>query len=102
MISPIHWLLLSAGLFSIALLGLLTRRNLIGLLLSLEIALNSVALNFVVVNRFYSAGQLDGQIMAIFVIAVAAAEAVAAIGIFLLFFRRRQTVDVRAAEFMKG
>jgi NADH-quinone oxidoreductase subunit K len=89
-----HWLILSAILFSIGLYGLLTRRNAVGILMAVELMLNSAALNFVIFNRFVAPGTLDGQIMAIFVIAVAAAEVVVGMAIFVALFRYRSTVDV--------
>ena len=96
-----HWLLLSAALFSIGLYGLLTRRNAVGILMSVELMLNSGALNFVVFNRFITPGVVDGQIMAIFVVAVAAAEAVIGMAIFVALFRHRATVDVTRMDSMK-
>lgn len=95
------WLLVSTALFAIALFGILTRRNMIGVLMAVEIALNSVALNFVVFNKYYAGGRFDGQIMAMFIIAVAAAEAVTAIGIFVAFYRSRRTVDVTDGNLLR-
>jgi NADH-quinone oxidoreductase subunit K len=99
---PIHWLLLSAVLFSIGLYGLLTRRNAVGVLMAIEVMLNSAALNFVVFNRFVAPAGMDGQIMAIFIIAVAAAEVVVGMAIFVAMFRYRGTVDVNRMDIMKG
>jgi NADH:ubiquinone oxidoreductase subunit K len=96
-----HWLLLSAALFSIGLYGLLSRRNAVGILMSVELMLNSAALNFVVFNRFVQPGRMDGQVMAIFVIAVAAAEVVVGMAIFVALFRHRATVDVNRAADLK-
>jgi NADH:ubiquinone oxidoreductase subunit K len=95
---PIHWLALSAILFSIGLYGLLTRRNAIAVLMAVELMLNSAALNFVVLNRFVVPTRLDGHIMAIFVIAVAAAEVVVGMAIFVALFRYRHTVDVNRMD----
>ena len=61
-----HWLVLSAILFSIGLYGLLTRRNAVGVLMAVELMLNSAALNFVVFNRYVAKASLDGHIMAIY------------------------------------
>jgi NADH:ubiquinone oxidoreductase subunit K len=97
----IHWLILSAILFSIGLYGLLTRRNAVGILMAVEIMLNSAALNFVVFNRFVSPAGVDGQIMAIFIIAVAAAEVVVGMAIFVALFRLRSTVDVNRINTLK-
>jgi len=96
-----HWLVLSAILFSIGLYGLLSRRNAIGVLMAVELMLNSGALNFVVFNHYVAPGQVDGQMMAIFVIAVAAAEVVVGMAIFVALFRRRSTVDVTRMDIMK-
>lgn len=89
-----HWLILSAILFSIGLYGMLVRRNAVGVLMAVELMLNSAALNFVVFNHYCRPGFVDGQIMALFVIAVAAAEVVVGMAIFVALFRLRATVDV--------
>jgi NADH-quinone oxidoreductase subunit K len=96
-----HWLLLSAVLFSIGLYGLLTRRNAVAILMAVELMLNSAALNFVVFNRFVSQPSVDGQIMAIFIIAVAAAEVVVGMAIFVALFGKRSTIDVNRVDAMK-
>lgn len=89
-----HWLVLCALLFCIGLYGVLTRRNAIGILMSIEIMLDAGAINFVAFNYFLARDTVDGQIMAIFIIAVAAAEAVIAMAIFVALYRYRGTVDV--------
>ena len=96
-----HWLVLSAVLFSIGLYGLLCRRNAVGILMAVELMLNSAALNFVVFNHYGSPGRFDGQIMAIFVIATAAAEVVVGMAIFVALFRHRATVDVSRMDTLK-
>jgi len=96
-----HWLVLSAILFSVGLYGLLSRRNAVGVLMAVELMLNSAALNFVVFNRYVVPGQVDGQLMALFVIAVAAAEVVVGMAIFVALFRHRSTVDVTRMDIMK-
>ena len=96
-----HWLVLSAVLFSIGLYGLLTRRNAVGILMAVELMLNSAALNFVVFNQFVRPVSVDGQIMAIFIIAVAAAEVVVGMAIFVALFRIRATIDVNRMDTMK-
>ena len=96
-----HWLVLIAILFSIGLYGLLSRRNAVGVLMAVELMLNSAALNFVVFNRYVAPGGVDGQMMAIFVIAVAAAEVVVGMAIFVALFRHRSTVDVTRMDIMK-
>ena len=89
-----QWLILSALLFSIGLFGVLTRRNAIGVLLSIELLINSAILNFLIFNRYIAPDGVDGAIYALFIIAVAAAEAVAALAIFLALFRYRASLDV--------
>ena len=95
-----HWLVLSALLFSIGLYGIFTRRNAVGILLSIELMLNSAILNIVTFNRFVAPDDVDGQILALFIIAVAAAEAVVALAIFVAFYRHRHTLDVTQANRM--
>lgn len=89
-----HWLILSTLLFSIGLYGFLTRRNAVGVLISLELMLNSGALNFVLFDRVLHPDLVHGQVMAIFVIATAAAEVVVAMAIFVALFKHRKTADV--------
>lgn len=96
-----HWMVLSAALFSIGLYGLLTRRNAVGILMAVELMLNSAALNFVVFNRLLQPPSVDGQIMAIFIIAVASAEVVVGMAIFVALFRTRATIDVNRMNLMK-
>jgi NADH:ubiquinone oxidoreductase subunit K len=95
------WLVLSAALFAIGVYGFLTRRNAVGILMAVELMLNSAALNFVVFNHFIKPAMVDGVVMAIFTIAVAAAEAVVGLAIFVAIFRHRATVDVSRMDVMK-
>jgi NAD(P)H-quinone oxidoreductase subunit 4L len=96
-----HWLVLANVVFAVGLYGLLCRRNAVGVLMAVELMLNAAALNIVVFNRYITPGTVDGQIMALFVIAVAAAEAVVALAIFVAIFRYRATVDVNRLNLMK-
>lgn len=96
-----HWLALSALLFSIGIYGILTRENAIGILISVELLLNSAALNFLVFNRYITPDGVDGEIMAIFIIAVAAAEVVVAMAIFVAMFRQRKTINVTKMNLLK-
>jgi NADH-quinone oxidoreductase subunit K len=99
MITPSHYMLLSAALFMIGVIGVLVRRNLIVMFMSIELMLNAVNINLVA----YSA-QLQnaiGQIFAIFVIAVAAAEAAVGLGIILAFYRNKETVNVDEMNVMR-
>lgn len=97
-----EWLTLSAILYAIGLYGLLTRRNAIAILMAVEIMLNSAALNFVVFNHFLTPAQVDGHIMAIFLIVMAAAEVVVGMAIVVALYRIRGTVDVNQMNSMKG
>lgn len=97
-----EWLILANLLFAIGVYGLLSRRNAIGLLMAIELMLNAAALNVVALNRYVAAGTVDGQVMALFVIAVAAAETVVAMAILVALFRRRATIDVNRMDLMKG
>ncbi|MEK6706266.1 MAG: NADH-quinone oxidoreductase subunit NuoK [Bdellovibrionota bacterium] len=97
-----HWLVVSSLLFSIGVYGLLTRRNAVGVLMSVELSLNSAALNFVLLNRFFAPGKVDGAIMALFIVTVAAAEAVVGMAIFVALYRQRKSVDVNRMNMMSG
>jgi NADH-quinone oxidoreductase subunit K len=90
MIPVSHYLFLSLALFTVGVVGVLTRRNVIIMLMSIELILNAVNINLVAFSRLY--GTVDGQVFAIFVIADAAAEAAVGLGIILAFFRNRKTV----------
>ncbi len=98
----LHWLVLSTILFSIGIYGVLSRKSALGVLIAIELMLNSAAINFIVFNRFISPVALDGALMVIFIIAVAAAEAVVAMAIFVAIFRSRKTVDVTKFDTLKG
>ena len=89
-------------LYAIGLYGLLTRRNAIAILMAVEIMLNAAALNFVVFNRYIAPNAIDGHIMAIFVIVMAAAEVVVGMAIVVALYRLRGTVDVNHMDAMKG
>ena len=99
MITLNHYLLLSALLFSIGTAGLFLRRNLITLLLSVEIMLNAVNLTFVAFGRFH--GSVEGQIITFFVMTVAAAEAAVGLAIVIALFRHRETLTPDAFTSLK-
>lgn len=86
-----HYLVVSALLFSIGLFGVITRRNLILIYMSLELMLNAANLALVAFSRFNN--NLDGQLMAVFVITVAASEVAVGLALIVALFRRRQTTD---------
>jgi len=100
-----HVIALSAILFAIGVLGVATRRNLIVMLMSIELMLNAANLAFVGFNRIWSqiegAPAVDGQIFVLTVIAVAAAEVAVGLGILLSMFRNRDSVNVEEASLLK-
>lgn len=95
-----HGLILAALLFVIGLVGLVTRRNTLFVLMCLEIMLNSAGLAFIVAGARW--GGPDGQVMFIFVITLAAAEASIGLGLLLQLYRRFKTLDIDAASEMHG
>ena len=100
MVSVRALLLLSDALFCIGIYGILSRRNAIGLLLSIELILNAAALNFVLFSRLF--GQVQGQAFALFIIALAACEAVAGLAIIMSLVRSAKTVFADHADLLKG
>jgi NADH:ubiquinone oxidoreductase subunit K len=101
MITLYHYLTVSLLLFGIGLYGILTRRNAIGILMSIELVLNSVNLNLVAFSRFTTPQAISGQVFALFVIAVAAGEAVIGLAIVLSIYRCRNTLDPEDINLMK-
>ena len=97
-----HYLVLAALLFSFGVFGLLTRRNLVAMLLCVELILHAAALNFVAFHRFLYQGDPAGVVFPILIIAVAAAEAAVALAIVIALFRHRRNLDVRAADTLNG
>jgi len=100
-----HVIVLSFVLFTIGVVGVLTRRNLIVMLMSIELMLNAVNLAFVAFNRMWpgtpGAIQLDGQIFVLIVIATAAAEVAVGLGILISMFRNRDSVNIEQANLLK-
>jgi NADH-quinone oxidoreductase subunit K len=99
MIPTTHYLYLSLALFTIGVVGVLTRRNVIIMLMSIELILNAVNINLVAFSRAF--GAVGGQIFAIFIITDAAAEAAVGLGIILAFFRNRETVLADEMDLLK-
>ena len=95
-----HGLALAGVLFSLGLIGLMVRRNILFMLMSLEVMMNATALAFIVAGSRW--GQPDGQVMFILVITLAAAEASIGLSILLQLYRRFNTLDVDAASEMRG
>ncbi len=100
MVDVTHYLILSTIVFSIGVVGVLTRRNVIIILMSIELMLNSVNLNLVAFSDRLQ--DLSGQVFAVFVIAVAAAEAAVGLGIVISLFRNKETVNVDEIDLMRG
>ena len=96
-----HILLLSTALFFIGMYGVLTRRNMITLLMSIELILNSVNINFVAFNKYLHPHQLNGLFFTLFIIAIAAAEVAVGIAIVINLYRNHQSVDVEDARELK-
>ena len=101
MISLNSYLLISSMLFTIGLYGIFTRRNAVAILMGIELLLNACNINLIAFNRF-NGSSLDGHIFAIFVIVLAAAEAVVALAIILNLFKNIGSVDVDDANQLKG
>ncbi len=99
MIETTHYLVLSAIVFSIGVIGVLTRRNIIIIFMSIELMLNAVNLNLVAFGERFQT--LDGQVFAIFVITVAVAEAAVGLGIVISLFRNRETINIDEVDQMK-
>ena len=95
-----HGLILSGILFSLGMIGLLVRRNILFMLLSIEIMLNAAGLAFVVAGARW--GQADGQVMFIFILTMAAAEVAVGLAIVLQLYHRHKTLDVDAVSGMRG
>lgn len=96
-----YFLILAAIMFFTGIYGFLTRRNLITILMSTELILNSVNINFVAFNRYLFPHRLEGMFFSLFIIAVAAAEAAVAIAIIINIYRRFTTINVEDVDEMK-
>ncbi len=94
-----HYLLVSGALFSIGLLGVIVRRNLLIIYMSLELMLNAANVALVAMSRFN--GNLDGQVMVFFIITVAAAEVAVGLALIVALYRKRQTAEVEDLATMK-
>lgn len=96
-----HILFVSTALFFIGMYGFFTRRNLITMLMAIELILNSVNINFIAFNKYLYTDKLDGIFFTIFIITIAAAEAAVAIAIIINLYRSHQSIDVEDAGEMK-
>jgi len=97
-----HILCVSGGLFALGIFGALTRRNAIGILMSLELILNSANLNLIAFGRALGDASGLGSVMALFVIGIAAGGAVVGLSLILAIFRTRQTIQADEIQLLKG
>ncbi len=100
MITLTHYLVLSAILFTIGMVGVIRRKNLLMLFFSTEILLNAVNIGFAAVSKFYN--DLTGQMFAFFIVAVAASEVAVGLGLLVLWYKRNNTIDLDSMQEMKG
>jgi len=97
-----HYLFVAAVLFATGLFTMMTKRNAIGILIGVELVLNSANVNLAAFDRYLGPGRLDGQLTALFVIVLAAAEAALAVGICINVYKNLSTVDVDRATALQG
>ena len=97
----LYYIIPSIIMFCCGVYGFITRRNMIAILISLELMLNAVDINFVVFNRFLFPGQMEGMFFTLFAIAIAAAETALAIAIIINLFRVAKNIDVEDVNEMK-
>jgi NADH:ubiquinone oxidoreductase subunit K len=96
-----HYLVVSGALFFLGLLAVLTRRNAVNVLMGIELILNAANINLVAFSR-YGAGNLRGQLFAVFVIVIAASEVAVALAIVLTLYRLRRSTNVDEADILRG
>ena len=97
-----HYLMLGAAVFCCGIFVMMTKRNAIGILIGVELVLNSVNINFVAFDRYRVGGGIDGQITALFVIVLAAAEAAVAVAIAMNLYKNLNTIDVDRGDALHG
>ncbi|MBO4978137.1 MAG: NADH-quinone oxidoreductase subunit NuoK [Muribaculaceae bacterium] len=100
-ITAIYYLVPALVMFACGVYGFITRKNMIAMLVSLELMLNAVDINFVVFNRYLFPGAFEGMFFTLFAIAIAAAETALAIAIIINIFRAEKNIDVRNLDKMK-
>jgi NADH-quinone oxidoreductase subunit K len=99
---PLSWyLIFAAGLFSVGLFGVLARKNAIGILMGIELMLNAVNVNLVAFWRYREPAGIAGQVFAVIVFAVAAAEVAVGLALFISIYRRRNTIAADQIDLMK-
>jgi len=96
-----NYIILSATLFCIGLYGLITAANIIRAFMSLEIIFNAINLNFVAFSNFMDGQEIKGQVISLFIIAIAAAEAAIGLALILTIYRNRQTTDTNNIDWLK-
>lgn len=99
MIHPAHYLVVAALLFTTGIIGILIRRNIVVILMSIELILNAVNINLVTFSKLW--GRVNGQAFAVFVIAIAVAEAAVGLGILIALFRNRGSVQADQMDLLK-
>ena len=99
-VSMSHVLVVSILMFGIGLVGVLTRRNIVIVLMSVELILNAANLNFIAFARLH--GDITGQIFSVFLITIAGGEVAVGLAILIAFFRNKESVDLSMADSMKG
>lgn len=102
MIPMEHYLIISTVMFFIGIFGFITRKNLLAVLISIELILNSVEINFSVFNRYLYPEHTEGMFFSLFGIAISAAETAVAIAIIINIYRNLQNIDVRHIDKMKN
>lgn len=100
MIALNHYLLLSVILFAIGTLGIMRRKNLLMLFFSTEILLNAANIALAGISKYYN--NIDGQIFALFIIAIAASEVAVGLGLLILLYRKKKSLDLENLNSMKG
>lgn len=101
MIGLTHYLLLGTVVFCIGFFGVLSKRNAIAVLMSVELMLNAVNINFVAINKFITPNDVTGQLFSIFVIVVAAAEVAVGLALIISIYRHRKSVDLNDFNLLK-
>lgn len=96
-----NFLLLAAVLFCIGVYGLITSRNIVRLLMSLELALNAININFIAFSNYIDIDERKGQVISLFIMALAAAEAAIGLALVLAIYRNRDTVDIEQFDVLK-
>ena len=102
MVPVSYYILLGAALFTVGLIGVLTRRNVLVILMSVELMINAANLNLVAFSRYHEHARLDGQIMALFIIVLAAAGAAVGVAIAMNYYKNHASIDVDRGVELRG